>query len=363
MTRKALSELPRKRTVLLLRAVLALSVGALAFTAPLDADAGPAQALAAGFFVTLALLAPVPGSLFESIRFDLGLLLADTLFLTAAVFYSTPVRSGMIVAFFGVVLLVAVGGDLLRSVVSATAATLLIVWFTAASGQDGLSAGFFLRVPFFYAVALYYAFFVGRSAERERESALDRAERDQLRTIVEVMESTSTSLEPHRVIYDITQRISRHVNSNRCSILLGGPGRRPRGAHVLASSDDPAMEMFPISLIRYPELQRVLATGRAAIVANVLKDPIMASVRAQLRNVGFRSLLAIPMFRPRDRAHRLILRIAGHRPFTTAEIDFASVVAAASTNALRNALDHWTATRPASLADALSPGVPASESA
>jgi PAS domain S-box-containing protein len=333
-----LTDLPRKRTLLMVRGVLTLTVAILTITAPRGAETTQAISILGAFIVSLAALALLPPEILKAPRFDLGIVLVDTLFLGASLYYCTSGDPGAFLAFFVVVLLVAVAGDLARSVLAATVATFLYAWFSPLGVEEVLTPGFLMRIPFFYMVAIYYGTFVALAVDRQRQASQNDEERDHLRAVLGVMEATTNSLDIHHVLYETTSRIARHVSSNRTSVLLIDPREGPNRAFVLASSDDPLVDMLPIDLRLYPEVRQAVETRQPVILPNILEADVMVEVRDNVRHLAFRSLLVVPMLHSDEVVGTMILRAAGTRAFTPQQVRFARVVASASTNAVKNAL-------------------------
>ena len=113
------------------------------------------------------------------------------------------------------------------------------------------------------------------------------------------------------------------------------PETNPGKAFVLASSDNPMVDMLPIELERYPEVLKAIETREPVVLSNILEDDLMVEVRDQLRSLGFRSLIVIPMFHADRLVGSLVLRCAGVRHFTAREIYLTRVVASASANAVK----------------------------
>jgi two-component system NtrC family sensor kinase len=283
----------------------------------------------------------LPEEVLASRRLDLGLVLTDTLFLVVLLYYAFGPDPLVFFTFFLVVLLSAISVQPGRTVALVTFAAGIHALFAWTEGVAVLSSpGFLMRLPFFFAAAIYYSYFTSHTASAQSQARKDRVERDHLRAILDVMESTTSSLDIHQVLYEVTSRMARQVGCARCSVMMIEADQAtgmPR-AFVLASSDNPMVDMLPIDLERYPEVRRAIETRGPVVLDNILEDDLMAEVRDQLRHLGFRSLMVIPMFHADRLVGSMMLRAAAERHFSPEQVYLAKVVASASANAVKNAL-------------------------
>jgi two-component system, NtrC family, sensor kinase len=161
-------------------------------------------------------------------------------------------------------------------------------------------------------------------------------ERHELRSILEMSEAVNGSLDLHTVMSLIVQRVGERVGAQRCSIVLVDEGAG--NCFVLAASDNPQADMLAIDLSKYPEIRRAVETREPVYIEDVARDPLLAPVREILLRQGYRSLLVMPLVFGKEVLGTLFLRASREVPFTEGEMRFCRVAAAASTNALKNAL-------------------------
>jgi two-component system NtrC family sensor kinase len=126
------------------------------------------------------------------------------------------------------------------------------------------------------------------------------------------------------------------VEAQRCSIVLVDEGGS--NCFVLAASDNPKADMLAIDLSKYPEIRRAVETREPVYIEDVARDPLLESVRDVLLRQGYRSLLVMPLVFGKEVLGTLFLRASREVPFTDREMRFCRVAAAASANALKNAL-------------------------
>ena len=125
----------------------------------------------------------------------------------------------------------------------------------------------------------------------------------------------------------------------RCSMLLINEDKTR--CYVMASHDDPSIDMFEIDLKKYPEIRCAIETRDRVLIRDVSLDPMMADVRHVLEDLHFQSIMVVPMTFANDVLGTLCLKTARvDKSYTQAEINFCTVVARASANALKNALLH-----------------------
>jgi len=185
-------------------------------------------------------------------------------------------------------------------------------------------------------ISLAGAYIAGRILGLRSGHDASARERLELRSILEITEAVTGSLDLHTVMSLIVQRVGERVGAQRCSIVLVDEG----GANcfVLAASDNPKADMLAIDLSKYPEIRRAVETREPVYIEDVARDPLLEPVRDVLLQQGYRSLLVMPLVFGKEVLGTLFLRASREVPFTDREMRFCRVAAAASANALKNAL-------------------------
>jgi PAS domain S-box-containing protein len=176
----------------------------------------------------------------------------------------------------------------------------------------------------------------GRDKGAREARAATRLEKRELRDILEITEAVTGTLDLNRVMAMIVQRVGERVRADRCSIVLvdESAGR----CVLLAASDNPEAERLEIDLAKYPEIRHAVETKEPVYVEDVATHPLLESVRDILLQQNYRSLLVLPLVFGREVLGTLFLRASRTEPFTEREMRFCRVAAAASANALKNAL-------------------------
>jgi two-component system NtrC family sensor kinase len=183
---------------------------------------------------------------------------------------------------------------------------------------------------------LYLAIVAGRlwglvGAERRA-----RRESRELRALLEITEAVTGTLDANQVMNLIVRRVGDLVAAQRCSILV--VDERRETCYVVAANDNPEATRLEVDLRKYPEIRRALDTREPVHVENVETDPLVEPVREILLQQGYRSMMVLPLVFNREVLGTLFLRATREAPFSDAEIRFCRVAAAASANALKNAL-------------------------
>ena len=184
--------------------------------------------------------------------------------------------------------------------------------------------------------ATLLAFAAGRTFGARRARNAARRERRELRGVLEITEAVNGTLDLHEVMGLIVNRVGERVGAQRCSIIFVDEARGH--CFVVAASDNPNADKLAVDLEKYPEIRRAVQTREPVYVEDVANDPLLAPVREALLGQGYRSLLVMPLVFGREVLGTLFLRASREVPFTRREMRFCRVAAAASANALKNAL-------------------------
>ena len=206
-----------------------------------------------------------------------------------------------------------------------------------AAARDAMGAGAddFVRTTF-----LERDLLVRLTAQRrawELRAELRRREHD-LRTLVELTRSFAGALDAGTLLQDVTRRLAEELGLRRCSLVLTDP-RGERGM-VIATSDDDAIARRPIDLFKYPEIREALRTGRAVVVEDAGRHPLLDPVKDAVSAAGMGTMAVLPLALEEEILGVLFLRASAAetgRSFSVRELDFATAVANATAVALRNA--------------------------
>jgi len=330
----------KKHRVSLLRGLLLIAVGALLIQ-PGGRDGGSAAlALIVGYSVSNIALFFLPGRMVQSLRFELVIGAADLLLVGLGLHLSGLTATALPISVALMVLVVALGNYRAHTVAGAAAIGALHSWLVLGQGRGAEVAWqLALQMLFLCSVALYYgslASGIHQSLRRDQHSDLERKE---LSTLVDILDAVTSSLDVQRVARTIVGKITEVIPAMRCSMLLINEDKTR--CYVMASHDDPSVDMLEIDLKKYPEIRCAIETRDRVLIRDVNLDPMMADVRQVLEDLHFQSIMVVPMTFANDVLGTLCLKTARvNKPFTQAEVNFCTVVARASANALKNALLH-----------------------
>jgi two-component system NtrC family sensor kinase len=317
-------------TVLSLRWVLYLCAAVAVL-----AGAGPAWILRVSALVAGALAVYlIPRRISAHPAFEGILALVDTLYVAVVLLSGAGVEAAYLAAVFGSVLLGALAGGLARSTLAGIVMAGLYGAFCLLTGRGLVSQ--LPYVPLLVAAALYTGRLTITVATRAAAMNDERRKSRELRALLEITDAVTGTLDVHKVMHAIVDRVGEEVKADRCSILL--VDEKLATCFVLAASDNPEADRLEIDLHKYPEIRKAIETREPVVIEDVDRDPLVDSVREFIVERGYRSLLVLPMVFGKEVLGTLFLRAMRGRPFTPGEIRFCKVAAGASANALKNAL-------------------------
>jgi signal transduction histidine kinase len=180
--------LTKKRTILLLRTVVTVSTAYLILFGPL-ASSPWALAYIAVLFATNLVLGWVPASRFHEPNFSAGLLLADMLIVLAGLYLTTGSFSQdfLVIYFFTIFLTAATQGVAQIALVAAVVSGLYGYWLWLTSAGH-LGAGEWLRLPFFFIVAVFYAYVTEETKLERWRRAQSEREAERLRALLGLLD-------------------------------------------------------------------------------------------------------------------------------------------------------------------------------
>ena len=328
----------RRRKIFLLRGALMVAVGALLLSA---GKPGPwALALIVVYAVTEVAVAFAPLHRVRQRYFIIAVGAVDLLLVAAGLHFAGMAHGALWASALLMILVVALGNYRAHTVAAAAAVGAFHSWLVLgpSAGTQGLWA-LGLQILFLCTMAMYYGCVVRDIHLWRRRAEVHEMENTELRILLEVLETISSSLDLHRVCLTIVSKITRVIPALRCSMLFVDPFEEK--CFVIASNDDPNLKMLEIDLKKYPEVRRAIETRNPVLVQNAPNDPIMAEVRDLLQGLDFRSILVVPLTFGEEVLGTLCLKTTrGREEYAESEISFCTAMARASANALKNALLH-----------------------
>jgi PAS domain S-box-containing protein len=332
-------DVPPKRIILLLRWTLFGSLLGLAFARQIDLlemiyiDIALGMFLACNLAVTL-----LPESALRASPFEFSLSLLDTAIVSYLVFQVDV--SGVLCLFFFILLVGIAASTRMSQIVLGSVVLSGIYLLLCSFRSDGLplfSMARLMVLPLFYATALYFGFQVLLIRRRREEVQGIYKERQELKYVLGILESITSSLDFHTVMYQIAGRIAEVVDAIRCSILLV-EGEQFERAFVVAANDDQKIKMLPVDLSKYPEVVAAIRQKKPIIIEDVEKSDLLRPVVVDLLKLNFHSLLVLPILYQEAVIGTLFLRASRKRSFTRDEMKFCRVVAHAAASAIKNSM-------------------------
>jgi len=328
----------RRRKIFLLRGALLVAVGALLLS---SGTPGPwALGLIVVYAVTELLLALAPLHWVRQRFFTIAVGAVDLLLVATGLLLAGMGHGALWASALLMILVVALGNYKAHTVAGAAAVGAFHSWLVLgpSAGTQGLW-DLALQILFLCTMALYYGYVVREIHLWRRRAEAEEMENTELRILLEVLETISSSLDLHRVCLTIVSKITRVIPALRCSMLF--VDRYEEQCFVIASNDDPNLTMLEIDLKKYPEVRRAIETRNPVLVQNAPNDLIMAEVRDLLQGLDFRSILVVPLTFGEEVLGTLCLKTTrGREEYLESEIKFCTAMARASANALKNALLH-----------------------
>ena len=333
------SEVSRKRAILLLRWTLFGCLLGLGTAGAEDFFQLLPIGVSLGLFVTVNLaLAFLPLHAFRAPTFESSLSLFDTALISYVIFEADP--TGYLCLFFFLLLVSTAASNRMSQFLLASTimSVLYILVHGIQSPRTDLFSVFQLMVlPFFFTTSVYFGFQVLQI--RDRRAQLDKVyrERKELQIVLGILESITSSLDFHGVMFQIASRIAEVVDAMRCPILLV-EGERNERAFVVASNDDRRLKMLPVDLAKYPEVQMAIRQRKMVVIEDIEKSELLRPFLEELRKLHFHSLLILPILYQEAVIGTLFLRAARKRSFSQDELKFCRVVASAAASAIKNSM-------------------------
>ena len=332
-------DVPRKRVVLLLRWTLFASLLVLGFSNQFDLFELISVEVALGMFLASNLVVMVlSDSTLRASPFEFSLSLLDTAIVSYVAFQADA--SGILCLFFFILLIsIAASARMVQVVAGSVLLSLAYLLFFALRPDDAgiLVTERLMVMPLFYAAGLHFGYQVIQIREQQAKVRDVFQERQELKYVLSILESVTSSLDFHTVMFQIASRIAEVVDAIRCSILLVEEGSQDR-AFVVAANDDRKLKMLPVELSKYPEVVSAIRQKKAVIIEDVEKSDLMRPYVVDLLKLNFRSLLVLPIVYQDTVVGTLFLRASRKRSFSQDELKFCRAVAHAAASAIKNSM-------------------------
>lgn len=213
-----------------------------------------------------------------------------------------------------------------------------IILFTSLSKKEDIARGLKAGADDYIAKPMCLPEVLARVAAHlsPKDRYYDLEQKD-LILLLELAENISAIRNPMTILHLIVDRMSELIDDARCSIVSINDQGVP---YVKASSDLDTHEEIKLELSKYPEISKVLDSKQPVIINDIKNDPLMASVKAQIEDLNFNSIVVIPVVKKESIIGTFLLRMASPLPdgVTKRIHNLCQLVANLSANALETAI-------------------------
>lgn len=173
----------KKYTIIILQWVIAIATSFLILFPKDEVSQDPAvYTLIVIFLFSGLVLNRLPESVFYHGFFDVGLLVWDTILLSAAIYLNRQISGDLFLLYFFVLFLAAMGESMLKIVLGSVIINVVYIGLLIQQGKEfsQLGSDVFLRSVFLYGVSILYGY-LAENANRERRRAETAEEREYLK--------------------------------------------------------------------------------------------------------------------------------------------------------------------------------------
>ena len=179
------------------------------------------------------------------------------------------------------------------------------------------------------------------------EMAIDITERKQaeeeikqraarLAAINRISAAVGSTLDLNKILSTITQQMMELFAVEHCGVLMFD--EKKEWGHILAEYPERGATAERYKVKGYLAAERVIADQKPLMIADTLKDPLMAKVREPMRRLGVKSMLIVPLVVKGETIGSIGLdAIKERRVFSQEEIELAQTIANQVATAIENA--------------------------
>ncbi|MFQ5744649.1 MAG: diguanylate cyclase [Acidobacteriota bacterium] len=258
-----------------------------------------------------------------------GAAAVDIAAVSLAIAISGNLSTNFYVVYFAVVI-VATTMHRLRPVVPLAVIACLVYTVLAyleVGSEVWRSSAVLVRLPFLLGVALYFSTAVQQAVEEFHAGRLAATRNRALRALSEMGRMALTGTYPGSVLFEVSRRVQEIIAVDRCSLIIFDRGGTC--GYLVASGDDPSVDVLLLEMERYPELQPAFVSGRVIEIHPDEPPKLWDKIQRNLPDTSpFRSFLVVPIKRETEVLGVFFLRDARpDRVFSTADRDFCTQAA------------------------------------
>ncbi len=213
-----IAALEPRRVVVLLRAVVIATCAYLVFTA--EPIAAGAVLAVIGLVVSNVLLACAPRAWFHKPQFGPALLLCDTAVILLGLSWSHGLSQDLLLAYFFIVFLVTIGETIGQIAIGGALIAAVYGYWLWESGSATLASDAWVRLPFFFLVAVFYASLIEQlKRERHRREEAE-TENQHLRFLLDLAGVFSETHATREFVRGLGRFVENTCPGLRCHIAL-----------------------------------------------------------------------------------------------------------------------------------------------
>jgi len=108
----------------------------------------------------------------------------------------------------------------------------------------------------------------------------------------EVLDQAGQADNIEKTFFELAKTVSKKTNSVRCSFVR--VVTQNQGA-VMASSDDVKVAGLQLDLMKYPEIQVVMNTGKMIAIENLENSKALKKIKTDIKSINFNSMIVCPI--------------------------------------------------------------------
>lgn len=216
----------RKRVVILLRSVVIATCAYLVLSG--GTGIGVAQLLYVAVFVASNVaLAFAPRALFYLPHFGPALLMADTVVILFGMSWSHGLSQDLLLVYFFTVFLITVGETVGQIAVGSALIAGVYGYWLWVSGSASLISEAWVRLPFFFLVAVFYASLIEQLKRESRRRQLAEDENQHLRLLLDLAGVFSETHATREFVHGIGRFVEGTCPGLQCSMVMQDGGAQP----------------------------------------------------------------------------------------------------------------------------------------
>jgi PAS domain S-box-containing protein len=328
----------KHRTIVCLRGLLLIALGGILIESGAVSAGSAGLTLLVLHAISNVALLSAPLRRIRFLQLELAVGATDVVFVAVALLLYGYTGGVLPISCLMMALVVALGHNRFHVSAGAIAVAALHAWLILGDPAEPVRQ-LGPQLLFLGAIALHFGYLAAGIHSFRRESEAVHRERREQTTLLEILDAIASSIDLREVTWTIVNKLAQIVPSARCSMLLINDA--DERCYVIASHDDPDVDMLELDLGKYPEIRQAIETHGSVLIRDVADDPLMREFRAILAKLDLHSIMVIPVVFGGDVLGTLCLRASRARhEFSQREIQFCTAVARASANALKNAMLH-----------------------